>query len=342
MPRTETRVEVVPATREHGVAVAANMAAADVAEVWAQAAATPLQAVEISLAGSHLAWAGVIDGETACLFGLAAHAPAAGEACPWLLATPLIYRHRTAFLRRSKRFIRRFLTLHSRLSGHVDQRHTLSVAWLRWLGFTLAPPSPHGWLGLPFHRFELAREDTPMCVAQATQAIQNIAPTAASVATGNPLPALLSGAVQIAGMQQQQNIAAQRAAYDIAVARNNQILAEQSAQDAIDKGLLAQQEQRQKTAALIGSQRALLAAHGIDVNSGTAMDLQNGTAAQGETDAQGIFNTAIQQSQGYLAQASKYQGQADLQQSEMDQSANLTLSKQAGLFSSKAANFYFK
>jgi len=30
-----------------------------------------------------------------------------------------------------------------------------SIAWLRWLGFEVKDAEPYGWLGMPFHRFQM-------------------------------------------------------------------------------------------------------------------------------------------------------------------------------------------
>ena len=73
---------------------------------------------------------------------------------------------------------------------------------------------------------------------------------------------------------------------------------------------VAEQQQRTKTAQLIGSQRAALASQGGDVDSGSPLDIQSDTARAGEFDAQTIRNNAAQQAYGYRLQAANAAGDA--------------------------------
>ncbi|MDA8231568.1 MAG: hypothetical protein M0006_09540 [Magnetospirillum sp.] len=126
-------------------------------------------------------------------------------------------------------------------------------------------------------------------------------------------------ATTVYGQQQQAATQASMANYQQAVARNNQIVADQNAQYALEQGQAQEQAQRAKTAAMIGAQRAQLAADGIDLGSGSALNLQMGTAETGELDALNIRSDAARQ-----AYADQAQG--------MDSGA------QAGLYGFQAAN----
>lgn len=101
------------------------------------------------------------------------------------------------------------------------------------------------------------------------------------------------------------------------VSKVNAGISRQAARDALERGSLEADEQRKQTQQVIGSQRTAYAANGIDVNTGTAGQVQNDTAALGELDALTIMNNAAREAYGYEVQAidqrqqgrlAKYQG----------------------------------
>ena len=61
-----------------------------------------------------------------------------------------------------------------------------------------------------------------------------------------------------------------------------------------------------------GAQRAAMAAQGIDVNSGSALDIQDETAAMGELDALTAKNNAWREAWGYKVQALDYGAKGQL------------------------------
>lgn len=61
---------------------------------------------------------------------------------------------------------------------------------------------------------------------------------------------------------------------------------------------------------LIGKQRASLAAQGIDISTGSALDIQVETAELGAEDALTIRNNAFREATGYRIEAIGYKGQA--------------------------------
>jgi hypothetical protein len=107
----------------------------------------------------------------------------------------------------------------------------------------------------------------------------------------------------------------QQSGYQAAVARNNQRIAEQQAQDALRRGDIAEDQQRQKTGLLIGTQRARLAGQGTALDEGSPLDIQGDTAAAGAQDALTIRSNAEREAWGYRAQAANYAAQARLAES---------------------------
>ena len=103
-----------------------------------------------------------------------------------------------------------------------------------------------------------------------------------------------------------------QANYQAQLARNNQMVAEWNAQRALEQGRVAEQQQRFKTAQVIGAQRAALASQGGDVNSGSPLDIVGDSARAGEFDAQTVRNNAAMQAYGFRVQAANAGAQSNL------------------------------
>jgi hypothetical protein len=150
------RYQIVTATIEHACALCPRVREADIEEFHATGM-TVDAVLSDGLKVSTYAWAGLIDGEVACIFGVASPSVLSGEGVPWMVGSDLLDLHAHAFLRRSRRVVSHMLSLYDHLENYVDSRNTRAVHWLRWLGFTLHAPEPHGPQGVPFHRFEMRR-----------------------------------------------------------------------------------------------------------------------------------------------------------------------------------------
>ena len=98
----------------------------------------------------------------------------------------------------------------------------------------------------------------------------------------------------------------QQATYMSAVAANNKKIAEQNAQYALASGRQSAQIQDLKTSQNLGQIKTTQAANGLDVNSGSNLDVQRSTQEIGRLDTLTIMNNAIKQSGGFLAQASGF------------------------------------
>ncbi|MCO7513713.1 hypothetical protein NJF44_01335 [Pseudomonas guariconensis] len=134
------------------------------------------------------------------------------------------------------------------------------------------------------------------------------------------IPFIAMGASALIGAQQAQQQGAATAEANL----QNAAFADAAASDAIKRGEFEADQSRIDTRAMIGAQRAGFAANGIDVNSGSAADVQDDTAALGEQDALTIKNNAAREAWGYRTQA---------QQNRMAAS-NARRSGQAGMFGS--------
>lgn len=90
----------------------------------------------------------------------------------------------------------------------------------------------------------------------------------------------------------------------------NSRLAEVQAKDAEIRGKKESENYKRNIKKLIGSQRAALAAQGIDIGSGSALEIQLETAEFGALDAQTIRNNAFIEATGYRIQSIDYQNRA--------------------------------
>lgn len=105
---------------------------------------------------------------------------------------------------------------------------------------------------------------------------------------------------------------AQKSAYEYQakVSENNAKIAEWQAQNEIAKGQQAEIEQRRKTAALKGSQTASLAARGLDISSGSALNILTDTDYMGEQDALTIKDNAAKAAWSARLQSANETGNA--------------------------------
>ena len=103
---------------------------------------------------------------------------------------------------------------------------------------------------------------------------------------------VLSTGIGVYGQMQAGKNAKAMADYRAAVARNNGIVADRAAQDALARGSVAEQRSRLETARLKGRQRTVLAGLGQQVDTGSALDITSDTAQLGELDALTIRSNA--------------------------------------------------
>jgi len=114
-----------------------------------------------------------------------------------------------------------------------------------------------------------------------------------------------SEAIRAEGM-----IASAQAEFDATQNEINARFAEVRATEIIEQGDEDAREYQKKVKQTVGSQRAALAAQGIEVETGTALELQLETAEQGALDVETIKNNAWRQSFGYEQEAVSQRFQA--------------------------------
>lgn len=127
------------------------------------------------------------------------------------------------------------------------------------------------------------------------------------------LGAIGTGASVIGQIDQQAAAGAQQG-YLAQLARQRQQLAAQQARDAVLRGQVAEQKQRDLTAQRIGTQTAALAAQGTDLE-GSPTDILGDTARAGEQDALSIRTSGAREAWAHEMQAAGYAADAALRES---------------------------
>lgn len=128
----------------------------------------------------------------------------------------------------------------------------------------------------------------------------------------SPFIALASVAAgaNAAGAYQQAATQKAMAEYQAKVSANNATMAENQARDAKTRGDLEAFSALRKAEQLKGSQKTALAASGLDISSGTPMDLLESTEIMGEVDANTIRSNAAREAWGYTVEAQNYRNSA--------------------------------
>ncbi len=164
-------------------------------------------------------------------------------------------------------------------------------------------------------------------LAAALPAIGTIASLAAAPATGGLSTiaeigmgaSALGGITGAIGSYESGQAGKAQAEYQAEVAAQNQKLAQQSAQMASASGEAQAEQAGLKSRANLGAIRAAEGASGIDVNSGSAEDVQSSARGLGMLDQLTIRSNAAKTAYGYETQGLAYGGQQQLEKAVAQQ-----------------------
>ena len=117
---------------------------------------------------------------------------------------------------------------------------------------------------------------------------------------------------QIQAQNQANKATEARGKFEAAVLRNNQVIAERAATDAIDRGKIAEGIKRGEVAQLIGIQRAALAGSGVEVDVDSALGVTTDTAGIGEFEAQVVRANAEREAFELRVRAANLGAEAEL------------------------------
>lgn len=139
---------------------------------------------------------------------------------------------------------------------------------------------------------------------------------AAPMAVAAIVSSVAAAGVGAYGAIESGHASAASANYQSQVAANNAIIAQQNANLASAAGNAQASNQQIRTAAQVGAIKSAQAASGLDINSGSDLDVQSSAKMLGELDALTIRNNAARQAYGYQTQATSEQAQSGLQQAK--------------------------
>lgn len=144
---------------DHVEAVMGRLREADQLEVYAATGRDPDKALRDAWKNSLHRWSIVWRGEIIGLFGLSSLSLMGRTGVPWLLGTDKMKEIKLTFVKQSVHFISAMLEIYPVLMNWVDARNTLSIRWLKWLGFKMKnQPQPYGFEKRPFYYFEKRRD----------------------------------------------------------------------------------------------------------------------------------------------------------------------------------------
>lgn len=139
--------------------------------------------------------------------------------------------------------------------------------------------------------------------------------TLAAVSIG---ASVLGTGVSMYGQGKAAEAQAQAANYQAAVARNNQVIAEQYSDRTIQAGMTKEEFQDYKTRAMLGAAKATQAASGVDVNSGSPLNVRQSIAEIGQLDKETIMYNAGNEAYGYKVKAAGFGADAQLDKMKAD------------------------
>jgi len=130
---------------------------------------------------------------------------------------------------------------------------------------------------------------------------------------------------QAAGAYTQSQALRAQGDYQKQIADQNAATARLQAEDAIKRGERESHLIRMRTRQLRGSQRAAFAAQGVDVDTGSAADLQADTVALGALDAMTRQNNAYFEAWGFRSEAAAESHQGRMRQRAARSAARSTI-----------------
>jgi hypothetical protein len=136
------------------VVLGPRLRVSDVEEIRAASGLAPAEALRRSYDFSTHVWAvRDITESPIALWGVGPLSLVGGIGSPWLLAADAFEGLGRDIARLSRPLLAAVRDHYPHLENRVDARHVRAVRWLSWLGFTIAPATPWGVEGRPFHRF---------------------------------------------------------------------------------------------------------------------------------------------------------------------------------------------
>lgn len=130
-------------------------------------------------------------------------------------------------------------------------------------------------------------------------------------------PLLIASTVLTAGSQIMSGIAQQgQANYAAGVANRNAGIAANQAKDAEANTQIEARRRYRESSQALGAQQAALAANGVDINFGTAVDLQRDSRMFAAEDVGQIYKAGSERAKGFDNEAWNYRAEARAQKAK--------------------------
>jgi hypothetical protein len=133
--------------------------------------------------------------------------------------------------------------------------------------------------------------------------------TMAAISIGS---AVVGSGVSAMGASKTADANAAAYGYKAQVAANNAQIAEMNAREAVRSGATQGQNNDLKTRNLVGQQLVTQASNGLDVNSGSNVDVRQSAIDLGHLDTLTIINNAAKKAVGYKNQAGQFMAESQL------------------------------
>lgn len=151
--------------------------------------------------------------------------------------------------------------------------------------------------------------------------------TATAISTGL---SVLGTGTSVVGKLKGGQANSEAARYRAQVAENNAKMYEQMATRAVQGGEVSSDIAGLRTQQKVGATKVAQAANNIDVNKGSAVDVQAGVAQAGRLDQETILSNAQLQGYGYRVRAAQERAQAGLDEKEASSATGAGITGAAG------------
>ena len=155
------RFITVDATSDHMAEMSVTARQQDKDEVFYQTGRPLRECLDYAYAVSPWSHAAYLDGELAVVWGTELIDKARAIGCPWLTATPAIYRAKQEFKELSAEMSKQLREGYLALYNHVYSKNVAAIKWVKWMNFIIEPAVPHGPQKKLFHPFSWR---SPLCV----------------------------------------------------------------------------------------------------------------------------------------------------------------------------------
>jgi len=143
------------ASRDDCILLAKHLRQADLEEISHSSGLAPQDALLYSYAVSDACYSAWLGDKIILVFGCGGIRGQYG--CPWMLSTDLLGSVRREFVEHCRTITGAMLDAYDYLENYIWVGNKKHIHWLKWLGFTICEPTPHGIDGEPFHRFFMKR-----------------------------------------------------------------------------------------------------------------------------------------------------------------------------------------